>query len=77
MTVELLGWTTWKTLNVKITTTMCSAEYTKGVLQTIGYKEFIPYLEKFNATNDEKIEEYLRLNSYKMPSEGKLSYSYI
>ncbi|XP_058976913.1 tRNA dimethylallyltransferase [Musca domestica] len=46
-----------------------SAEYTKGVLQTIGYKEFVPYLEKFNATNDEKIEEYLRLNSYKMPSE--------
>ncbi|XP_073831243.1 tRNA dimethylallyltransferase [Musca autumnalis] len=46
-----------------------SAEYTKGVLQTIGFKEFVPYLERFNAANDEKIEEYLRQNAYKMPSE--------
>ncbi|XP_061389920.1 tRNA dimethylallyltransferase [Musca vetustissima] len=48
-----------------------SAEYTKGVLQTIGYKEFVPYLERFNAENDDRIEEYLRKNSYQMPSEEK------
>ncbi|XP_054086776.1 tRNA dimethylallyltransferase [Zeugodacus cucurbitae] len=46
-----------------------SAAYTRGVLQTIGFKEFIPYLEQFNAANDQKIEEYLRLNAYKMPTE--------
>ncbi|XP_075155115.1 tRNA dimethylallyltransferase [Haematobia irritans] len=44
-------------------------DYTKGVLQTIGFKEFIPYLERFNAANDEKIDEYLRANAYKMPTE--------
>uniref|UniRef100_W8CD56 tRNA dimethylallyltransferase, mitochondrial n=2 Tax=Ceratitis capitata TaxID=7213 RepID=W8CD56_CERCA len=43
--------------------------YTRGVLQTIGFKEFIPYLEQYNAANDQKIEEYLRLNAYKMPTE--------
>uniref|UniRef100_A0A1I8NV79 C2H2-type domain-containing protein n=1 Tax=Stomoxys calcitrans TaxID=35570 RepID=A0A1I8NV79_STOCA len=44
-------------------------DYTKGVLQTIGFKEFIPYLERFSAANDEKIDEYLRANAYKMPTE--------
>lgn len=47
-----------------------SVAYTRGVLQTIGFKEFIPYLEQFNAANDQKIEEYLCLNAYKMPTEG-------
>uniref|UniRef100_A0A1A9ZZD7 C2H2-type domain-containing protein n=1 Tax=Glossina pallidipes TaxID=7398 RepID=A0A1A9ZZD7_GLOPL len=44
--------------------------YTKGVLQTIGFKEFIPYLEQFDAANDEQIEAYLKTNDYKMPTEG-------
>ncbi|XP_046802329.1 tRNA dimethylallyltransferase isoform X2 [Lucilia cuprina] len=46
-----------------------SSNYTKGVLQTIGFKEFIPYLEQFNAANDQKIETYLQANAYKMPTE--------
>ncbi|XP_067641840.1 tRNA dimethylallyltransferase isoform X2 [Eurosta solidaginis] len=42
--------------------------YTVGVLQTIGFKEFVPYLEKYDESNDRRIEEYLRLNDYKMPT---------
>ena len=48
--------------------------YTKGVLQTIGFKEFIPYLEQFDAANDQKIEAYLQANAYKMPTEGNIHY---
>ncbi|XP_018794894.1 PREDICTED: tRNA dimethylallyltransferase, mitochondrial isoform X1 [Bactrocera latifrons] len=55
--------------NIDKSQTDNSAAYTRGVLQTIGFKEFIPYLEQFNAANDQKIEEYLRLNAYKMPTE--------
>ncbi|EDW84742.1 uncharacterized protein Dwil_GK12971 [Drosophila willistoni] len=43
--------------------------YTKGVLQTIGYKEFVPYLMKYNADFDEKVEEYLKAHQYQMPSK--------
>lgn len=56
------------------TTTSLPSSYTKGVLQTIGFKEFIPYLEQFNAANDQKIETYLQANAYKMPTEGKNLY---
>ncbi|KAL9878645.1 tRNA dimethylallyltransferase [Glossina fuscipes] len=49
--------------------------YTKGVLQTIGFKEFIPYLEQFDAANDEQIEAYLKTNEYKMPTEGAMNVS--
>ncbi|XP_053949251.1 tRNA dimethylallyltransferase-like [Anastrepha ludens] len=55
--------------NIDKSNTDNSTTYTRGVLQTIGFKEFMPYLEQFNAANDQKIEEYLRLNSYKMPTE--------
>ncbi|GAB0089143.1 tRNA dimethylallyltransferase [Sergentomyia squamirostris] len=30
-------------------------DYTKGILQTIGFKEFIPYLEKFDSDEDKMI----------------------
>ncbi|XP_068157787.1 tRNA dimethylallyltransferase [Drosophila tropicalis] len=43
--------------------------YTKGVLQTIGYKEFVPYLMKYTADFDEKVEEYLKAHQYQMPSK--------
>lgn len=46
--------------------------YTSGVLQTIGYKEFIPYLIKYDQRQDEKIEEYLKTHSYKLPGPEKL-----
>ncbi|KAH8375028.1 hypothetical protein KR200_011199 [Drosophila serrata] len=46
--------------------------YTSGVLQTIGYKEFVPYLMKYNHQQDDKIEEYLREHSYKLPSPEEL-----
>lgn len=32
-------------------------DYTKGVLQTIGFKEFIPYLDKFTEAEDAKQSE--------------------
>ena len=35
------------------------SDYTEGILQTIGFKEFIPYLEKFGATQDELINEFV------------------
>uniref|UniRef100_A0A1A9W246 C2H2-type domain-containing protein n=1 Tax=Glossina brevipalpis TaxID=37001 RepID=A0A1A9W246_9MUSC len=47
--------------------------YTKGVLQTIGFKEFIPYLEQFDAANDEQIETYLKANGYKMPTQAAIT----
>lgn len=34
-------------------------DYTKGVLQTIGFKEFIPYLEKYPKEEDNRILKYL------------------
>lgn len=46
--------------------------YTSGVLQTIGYKEFVPYLLKYDQQQDEKIEEYLRNHNYKLPSQEEL-----
>ncbi|XP_017085510.1 tRNA dimethylallyltransferase [Drosophila eugracilis] len=46
--------------------------YTSGVLQTIGYKEFVPYLLKYDQEQDGKIEEYLKNHSYKLPSQEEL-----
>ncbi|KAH8288298.1 hypothetical protein KR054_000216 [Drosophila jambulina] len=46
--------------------------YTSGVLQTIGYKEFVPYLMKYNQQQDDKIEQYLREHGYKLPSPEEL-----
>lgn len=34
-------------------------DYTKGILQTIGFKEFIPYLEKFKADEDERLKVFM------------------
>lgn len=35
-------------------------DYTKGSLQTIGVKEFIPYLEKYDEHEDERINAFLK-----------------
>lgn len=70
------GITTTTSLPSTSSSSSSSLAYTKGVLQTIGFKEFIPYLEQFNAANDQKIETYLQANAYKMPTEGKFN-SYI
>ncbi|XP_059618035.1 tRNA dimethylallyltransferase [Phlebotomus argentipes] len=35
-------------------------KYTKGILQTIGFKEFIPYLEKFSNEEDKRILHYCK-----------------
>jgi len=56
--------------NVHHATTVLA--YTSGVLQTIGYKEFVPYLLKYDQQQDEKIEEYLRNHNYKLPSQEEL-----
>ncbi|XP_037810899.1 tRNA dimethylallyltransferase-like, partial [Lucilia sericata] len=60
---------TCHTTSASASSSSSSSTYTKGVLQTIGFKEFIPYLEQFNAANDQKIETYLQANAYKMPTE--------
>ncbi|XP_022232901.2 tRNA dimethylallyltransferase [Drosophila obscura] len=46
--------------------------YTSGVLQTIGYKEFVPYLIKHSEQQDEQIEEYLKTHGYRLPSKEEL-----
>ncbi|XP_063703837.1 tRNA dimethylallyltransferase [Culicoides brevitarsis] len=40
-------------------------DYTKGILQTIGFKEFIPYLEKYSKDEDDRLLQYFS----KDPSE--------
>ncbi|XP_023163571.2 tRNA dimethylallyltransferase [Drosophila hydei] len=47
--------------------------YTKGVLQTIGYKEFVPYLLKYDAQQDLKLEEYLSAHQYQLPTAEQLA----
>ncbi|XP_017873785.1 PREDICTED: tRNA dimethylallyltransferase, mitochondrial isoform X2 [Drosophila arizonae] len=47
--------------------------YTKGVLQTIGYKEFVPYLMKYDAQQDAKVEEYLSTHEYQLPTTEQLA----
>lgn len=44
-------------------------DYTKGILQTIGFKEFIPYLEKYDATQDALITEFMLQASDESPAE--------
>lgn len=34
--------------------------YTKGILQTIGFKEFVPYLERFDRDEDARITAHMR-----------------
>lgn len=35
-------------------------DYTKGILQTIGFKEFAPYLQKYDESHDEIIQNYIK-----------------
>ncbi|CAD7090228.1 unnamed protein product [Hermetia illucens] len=44
-------------------------QYTKGILQSIGFKEFVPYLEKFGADQDTIIDNFLQNIEYKLPKE--------
>lgn len=34
-------------------------DYTDGILQTIGFKEFVPYLEKYDESQDALINNYI------------------
>lgn len=43
-----------------------SVEYQEGILQTIGFKEFIPYLEKYDKKHDASINEFVE-NSQSLP----------
>lgn len=36
-----------------------TVDYEEGILQTIGFKEFIPYLEKFDTNHDRLINEFV------------------
>lgn len=44
-------------------------DYTKGILQTIGFKEFLPYLNDFDKSNDEQIVNYFN-NLISNPDEN-------
>ncbi|XP_034489095.1 tRNA dimethylallyltransferase [Drosophila innubila] len=46
--------------------------YTKGVLQTIGYKEFVPYLLKYKQEQDDSLQEYLQTHQYQLPTKQQL-----
>lgn len=46
--------------------------YTKGVLQTIGYKEFVPYLMKYNEQQDARLDAYLSEHQYQLPTKEQL-----
>lgn len=39
--------------------TTSNADYEEGILQTIGFKEFIPYLEKFDKSHDILINQFV------------------
>lgn len=43
--------------------TTTGPDYTKGPLQTIGFKELIPYLEKYDEQEDERINAFLIANN--------------
>lgn len=46
--------------------------YTKGVLQTIGYKEFVPYLMKYDEQQDVSVDAYLSEHQYQLPTKEQL-----
>lgn len=46
--------------------------YTKGVLQTIGYKEFVPYLMRYDEQQDASLDAYLREHQYQLPTKEEL-----
>lgn len=46
--------------------------YTKGVLQTIGYKEFVPYLMKYDEKQDISLDAYLSVHQYQLPTKEQL-----
>lgn len=49
-------------------------DYSKGILQTIGFKEFAPYLEKYDDSHDEIIQNYMRNeNSSDVPPPESLT----
>ncbi|XP_055390102.1 tRNA dimethylallyltransferase isoform X2 [Condylostylus longicornis] len=43
--------------------------YTKGILQSIGFKEFIPYLKQFDSNHDEIIGKYLKENNFQIKED--------
>ncbi|CAO1417085.1 unnamed protein product [Diamesa hyperborea] len=47
-----------------------AVDYTEGILQTIGFKEFIPYLEKFGANQDQLINEFVTSPDTILEPEG-------
>lgn len=42
-------------------------DYTKGILQTIGFKEFLPYLTQFDRSEDNLLEEFFNGTCDKQP----------
>lgn len=46
-------------LNLSYLFTNSNADYEEGILQTIGFKEFIPYLEKFDKSHDVLINQFV------------------
>lgn len=47
-----------------------TSDYEEGILQTIGFKEFIPYLEKYNAEHDALINEFVEASETLPVPEG-------
>lgn len=47
-----------------------AADYEEGILQTIGFKEFIPYLEKYDTGHDTLINEFVEASESLPEPEG-------
>lgn len=59
---------------VNISKNFSDKDYTKGILQTIGFKEFVPYLEKFANDEDKKILQYTKRKDDKSKKKTNSSF---
>lgn len=49
-----------RTFHDSLAVSQAPKDYTKGILQTIGFKEFIPYLDEYDQSQDNLITEYIK-----------------
>lgn len=65
-----IDWNRAQKSNMESSTSEEKNVFTKGVLQSIGFKEFMPYLRKFDEAEDERIRMYLQGKSCQAQPTG-------